>query len=123
MEHERILGYKLYKTISFLPSTSVFIQPQLLNFLTTTCGTKPNHRMKAKEEGMGKELSIGFEDTSLRLYLNPFLLYHEFSFKEFVALRNLVDIYANNMKFGMQPLLFDPGGWNGVTLVLNEVKL
>ncbi|KAI5668832.1 hypothetical protein M9H77_18685 [Catharanthus roseus] len=23
------------------------IQPQLLNFLTTTCQTKPNHRMKA----------------------------------------------------------------------------
>ncbi|KAI5668778.1 hypothetical protein M9H77_18631 [Catharanthus roseus] len=93
MEHERILRYKLYKTISFFPSTS----------------------------GMGKELSIGFEDTSIRLYLNPFLLYHEFSVKEFVVLRNFVYIYAKNMKFGMQRLLFDPRGWDGVTLVLNKV--
>ncbi|KAI5672376.1 hypothetical protein M9H77_12740 [Catharanthus roseus] len=79
MENEGSLGYKLYKTISFLPSTSFSsfdsiinesiccsfsffcdrIQSQFLNFLTTTCGTKPNHGMEAKEEGMGKELFIG----------------------------------------------------------------
>ncbi|KAI5662628.1 hypothetical protein M9H77_21951 [Catharanthus roseus] len=68
------------------------IQSQFLNFLTTTCGTKPNHGMKAKEEGMGKELSIGLEDTSLSLSLNPFLLYHEFSFKE---LKLFLDLYAS----------------------------
>ncbi|KAI5672709.1 hypothetical protein M9H77_13073 [Catharanthus roseus] len=34
------------------------IQSQSFNFLTTTCGTKSNHGMKAKGEGMGKELSI-----------------------------------------------------------------
>ncbi|KAI5662517.1 hypothetical protein M9H77_21840 [Catharanthus roseus] len=71
MENEGSLRYKLYKIINFLPSTSFFdkIQP---NFLTTTCGTKPNHGMKAKEEGMGKELSISYEDTSISLSLNPF---------------------------------------------------
>ncbi|KAI5676210.1 hypothetical protein M9H77_07160 [Catharanthus roseus] len=60
MENEEILIYKLCKTISFLPSAS---------FL------KPNHGMKAREEGMGKELSISFEDTSLSLSLNPLFLY------------------------------------------------
>ncbi|KAI5681272.1 hypothetical protein M9H77_02499 [Catharanthus roseus] len=100
MENEGILGYKVYKTISFLPSTSflsfdfiinesnscslssfcAIIQPQFLNVLTTTCGTKPNHRMKAKEEGMERDLNIGYEDISMSLSLNPFLLYHEFSF-------------------------------------------
>ncbi|KAI5680964.1 hypothetical protein M9H77_02191 [Catharanthus roseus] len=48
--------------------------------------------MKAKEEGMGKELSIGLEDTLLSLSLNPFLLYHEFSFKE---LKLFLDLYAS----------------------------
>ncbi|KAI5676368.1 hypothetical protein M9H77_07318 [Catharanthus roseus] len=58
------------------------IQPQSLDFLTTICGTNSNHGMKAKGEGMGKELGIGYEDTSISLSLNPFLLCHEFSFKE-----------------------------------------
>ncbi|KAI5681337.1 hypothetical protein M9H77_02564 [Catharanthus roseus] len=49
------------------------IQSQFLNFLTTTCGTKPNHRMKVKEEGIGKELSIGFEDTSLNFDIDHML--------------------------------------------------
>ncbi|KAI5667948.1 hypothetical protein M9H77_17801 [Catharanthus roseus] len=56
-------------------------QPQFFNVLTTTYGTKPNHRMKAKDEGMEKELSVGYEDTSIILYLKP-------SFKE-----GLVDQY------------------------------
>ncbi|KAI5676524.1 hypothetical protein M9H77_07474 [Catharanthus roseus] len=68
-ENEGILGYKLYKTISFLPSTSFLIQTQFLNLLTTTYRTNSNRGMKAKEEGMGKELSISFEDTSLRVKL------------------------------------------------------
>ncbi|KAI5653180.1 hypothetical protein M9H77_30367 [Catharanthus roseus] len=59
--------------------------------LPTTCGTKPNHGMKSKEEGMGKELSIGFEYTSLSLSLNPFLLYHDFAFKE---LKLFLELYA-----------------------------
>ncbi|KAI5681039.1 hypothetical protein M9H77_02266 [Catharanthus roseus] len=46
------------------------VQSQYLDFLTTICGTKPNHGMKAKGEGMGKELSIGYEDTSIRLSLS-----------------------------------------------------
>ncbi|KAI5664492.1 hypothetical protein M9H77_23815 [Catharanthus roseus] len=58
------------------------IQSQFLNFLTTTCEAKSNHGMKAKGEGMGKELNIGYEDTSINLSLSPFLLYHELSFKE-----------------------------------------
>ncbi|KAI5676255.1 hypothetical protein M9H77_07205 [Catharanthus roseus] len=70
MEKEGSLGYKLYKTISFLPFTSFLIQPQFLNFLITTCRTKPNHGIKAKEEGMGKELSISLEDTSLNYALS-----------------------------------------------------
>ncbi|KAI5668263.1 hypothetical protein M9H77_18116 [Catharanthus roseus] len=45
------------------------IQPQSLNFLATTCGKKSNHGMKAKEEGMEKELSISFKDTSLNCTL------------------------------------------------------
>ncbi|KAI5667653.1 hypothetical protein M9H77_17506 [Catharanthus roseus] len=54
-----------------------------LNLSTsTTCGTKLKHGMEAKVEGMGKELSIGYEDTSISLSLNPFLLCHDFSFKE-----------------------------------------
>ncbi|KAI5652456.1 hypothetical protein M9H77_29643 [Catharanthus roseus] len=112
MENEGSLGYKLFKTISFLPSTSFFsfdftsnesnscsfsffcnrIQSQFLNFLTTTCGVKSNHGMKAKEEGMGNELSNGFEDTLLNFSLNPFLLYHEFSFKE---LNLFLELYAS----------------------------
>ncbi|KAI5662181.1 hypothetical protein M9H77_21504 [Catharanthus roseus] len=71
------------------------IQSQFLNFLPTTCGTKPNHRMKAKEEGMGKELSIGLEDTSLSLSLNPFLLYHELPFKELKLFLELYASYVN----------------------------
>ncbi|KAI5652469.1 hypothetical protein M9H77_29656 [Catharanthus roseus] len=87
IENEGILAYKLYKTISFLPFTSFLsfdfiinkayscslyffcdrIQSQFLNFLITIYGTKPNHGMKAKEQGMEKELSIGYEDTSLSL--------------------------------------------------------
>ncbi|KAI5681013.1 hypothetical protein M9H77_02240 [Catharanthus roseus] len=67
MENEGSLAYKLYKTISFLLSTSFLIQPQFLNFLTTTCGTKLNHGMKAKEEGMGKELSFEFLDELISL--------------------------------------------------------
>ncbi|KAI5676617.1 hypothetical protein M9H77_07567 [Catharanthus roseus] len=81
MENEGILAYKRYKTISFLPSKSFLsfyfiinksnscpfsffcdrIQSQLLNFLTTTCGTKPNHWMKAKEEGMGRSLALALK--------------------------------------------------------------
>ncbi|KAI5672035.1 hypothetical protein M9H77_12399 [Catharanthus roseus] len=103
LKNEGSLYYKLYKTISFLPSTSFLsfdfiingsnsrsfsnfcdrIQSQFFNFLNTTCGTKLNHGiMKAKEKGMGNELSIGYEDTSMSLCLNPFHLYHEFSFEE-----------------------------------------
>ncbi|KAI5663927.1 hypothetical protein M9H77_23250 [Catharanthus roseus] len=73
IENEGSLGYKLYKTISFLSSTSFLIQPKFLNFLTTTCGIKSNHRMKAKGESM---------ERSLALAMNPFLLCHELSFKE-----------------------------------------
>ncbi|KAI5681183.1 hypothetical protein M9H77_02410 [Catharanthus roseus] len=50
------------------------VQPQFLNFLTTTCTTKSNHWMKVKGGGVGKELSIGYEDTSISLSLNPFSL-------------------------------------------------
>ncbi|KAI5676469.1 hypothetical protein M9H77_07419 [Catharanthus roseus] len=92
MGNEGSLDYKLYKTISFLPCASFLyfdfiinesnscsfpffcdrIQIQFLNFLTTTCGTKSNYAKKAKEEGMGKKLSIGYDDTSISLSLNPF---------------------------------------------------
>ncbi|KAI5681509.1 hypothetical protein M9H77_02737 [Catharanthus roseus] len=58
------------------------VDRKFFNFLTTTCGTKSNYGMKAKEKGMGKELSIGYEDTSISFSLNPFLLRHELSFKE-----------------------------------------
>ncbi|KAI5649989.1 hypothetical protein M9H77_35994 [Catharanthus roseus] len=68
MENEGSLCYKLYKTF--------------LNFLTTTCGTKLNHGTKAKEEGMGKELNLGYEDSSISLSFNHFLLCHELTFKE-----------------------------------------
>ncbi|KAI5682759.1 hypothetical protein M9H77_03987 [Catharanthus roseus] len=54
----------------------------ILELLNYNLWNKVKSWMKAKGEGMGKELSIGFENTSLSLYLNPFLLYHEFSFKE-----------------------------------------
>ncbi|KAI5681841.1 hypothetical protein M9H77_03069 [Catharanthus roseus] len=43
---------------------------------------RPNHGMKVKGEGIGKELSINYEDTSISLSSNLFLLCHEFSFKE-----------------------------------------
>ncbi|KAI5667294.1 hypothetical protein M9H77_17148 [Catharanthus roseus] len=69
MENEESLCYKLYKTIIFLPSTSFLIQSQSFNFLTTTCGTKPNRKMKAKGEDMGKELSILYEDKSEFMWL------------------------------------------------------
>ncbi|KAI5653013.1 hypothetical protein M9H77_30200 [Catharanthus roseus] len=52
--------------------------------------------MKAKEEGIGKGLYISFEDTSLSLYLNPFLLYHEFSFKN---LKLFLELYATFVIF------------------------
>ncbi|KAI5681331.1 hypothetical protein M9H77_02558 [Catharanthus roseus] len=45
----------------------------ILELLNYNLWNKANHGMKAKEEGMGKELSIGFEDTSLSLSLNLFL--------------------------------------------------
>ncbi|KAI5668831.1 hypothetical protein M9H77_18684 [Catharanthus roseus] len=103
MKNEGSLGYKLYKAISFLPSTSFLsfdfiinetnscsfslfcdrIQPQFLNFLTTTYGTKSKHWMKAKGEGLGKELNIGYAGTSISLSINTFLLWNESSFKEF----------------------------------------
>ncbi|KAI5668880.1 hypothetical protein M9H77_18733 [Catharanthus roseus] len=92
MENEGSLGYKLYKTISFLPSTYFLIQSQFLDFLTTSCGTKPNHGMKAKGAGMGKELSIGYGDKSTSLSLNPFLLCHVFSFKE---LKLFLELYVS----------------------------
>ncbi|KAI5681224.1 hypothetical protein M9H77_02451 [Catharanthus roseus] len=103
MENEGSLDYKLYKTISLLPSTSFLIQPESLDFLTTICGTKSNHRMKAKEEGMRKELSIGYEDTSITLSLNPFHLCHELSFKELKLLLKL------NTSYSLDILEFFPG--------------
>ncbi|KAI5672423.1 hypothetical protein M9H77_12787 [Catharanthus roseus] len=75
------------------------IQPQFFNFLTTTCGTKSNHGMKAKGEGMGKELSIGYEGTSISLPLNLFFLCHGFSFKElqlFLELNASYVIFVGN---------------------------
>ncbi|KAI5663389.1 hypothetical protein M9H77_22712 [Catharanthus roseus] len=75
MENEGILGCMLYKTISFLHSTSLLIQSQFFYFLTTICGIKLNHGLKAKGEGMGKELSIGYEDTSIKKFCdtpNPY---------------------------------------------------
>ncbi|KAI5681057.1 hypothetical protein M9H77_02284 [Catharanthus roseus] len=109
MESEGSLVYKLYKTISFRLSTSFLssnfiinesnscsfpffcyrIQPQFLSFLTTTCGTKLNHGMKAKKGNIGKKLSIGFEDTSLSLSLNLFLYV---TFKE---LNLVLELYAS----------------------------
>ncbi|KAI5676208.1 hypothetical protein M9H77_07158 [Catharanthus roseus] len=59
--------------------------------------------MKAREEGMGKELSISFEDTSLSLSLNPVILYREFSFKEF--LDELISLlYCKEKLGGLSPL-------------------
>ncbi|KAI5675884.1 hypothetical protein M9H77_06834 [Catharanthus roseus] len=101
-ENEISLCYKFYKTRSFLSSIYFLsfdliinesnscsfylfydkIQSQFFMFLTTTCGTKLNYERKAKEEGMGKELTIGYEDRSISLSFNPFLLYHELCFKE-----------------------------------------
>ncbi|KAI5668266.1 hypothetical protein M9H77_18119 [Catharanthus roseus] len=49
------------------------------------------NRCKLKEKH-GKELSIGYEDTSIILSLNPFLLCHEFSFKE---LKLFLKLYAS----------------------------
>ncbi|KAI5653440.1 hypothetical protein M9H77_30627 [Catharanthus roseus] len=43
---------------------------------------KPIHGMKAKGEGIGEELTVSYEDTSISLPLKPFLLCHELSFKE-----------------------------------------
>ncbi|KAI5667708.1 hypothetical protein M9H77_17561 [Catharanthus roseus] len=51
MENQGSLDYKLYKTITFLPSTSFIIPSQFLDSLTTICGTKSNRGMKAKGEG------------------------------------------------------------------------
>ncbi|KAI5659348.1 hypothetical protein M9H77_28141 [Catharanthus roseus] len=50
------------------------IQSQFLNFSTTTCGTKSNHGIKAKEEGMGKELSIGYKGID-NSFFKPFSLF------------------------------------------------
>ncbi|KAI5681378.1 hypothetical protein M9H77_02605 [Catharanthus roseus] len=81
MLNEGSLGYKLYETISFLPSKSFLsfdfiinesnhcsfsffcdrIQSQFLDFLTVICGTKPNHSMKAKGEDMRKELTLAMK--------------------------------------------------------------
>ncbi|KAI5669026.1 hypothetical protein M9H77_18879 [Catharanthus roseus] len=55
--------------------------------------------MKAKD--MGKELSIGFKDTSLSLSLNPFLLYHEFSFKELKLFLEFYVSYVTSVGNGM----------------------
>ncbi|KAI5673881.1 hypothetical protein M9H77_14245 [Catharanthus roseus] len=52
-----------------LSSFNIFLNSISIDFLTTTCGTKPNHGMKTKEEGMGKKLSIGYEDTSKFMWL------------------------------------------------------
>ncbi|KAI5672269.1 hypothetical protein M9H77_12633 [Catharanthus roseus] len=45
---------------------------------------------------MGKEFSIGFDDTSLSLPLNIFLYYHEFSFEE---LKLFLEFYASYVTF------------------------
>ncbi|KAI5667651.1 hypothetical protein M9H77_17504 [Catharanthus roseus] len=87
MEYEVNLGYKLYKTISFLPSIS-FLS---FDFIINESNKSQILGRKAKEEGMGKELSIGYEDTSISLSLNPFLLCHEFYFKE---LKLFLELYA-----------------------------
>ncbi|KAI5676227.1 hypothetical protein M9H77_07177 [Catharanthus roseus] len=113
MENEGSPCNKLYKIISFLPFTS-FLSFDLimnesnsclflsfviefnlnsLNFLTTTIGTKSNHGMKAEGEGMGKELSIGYEDTTISLSLHPSLLCYELSFKELTLFLELNACY------------------------------
>ncbi|KAI5667666.1 hypothetical protein M9H77_17519 [Catharanthus roseus] len=74
------------------------IQPQFFNILTTTCRIKPNHGMKVKEEGMEKELSLSYEDTSMSLSLNPFLLCHELSSKELKLFLELYNSYMSLSK-------------------------
>ncbi|KAI5653002.1 hypothetical protein M9H77_30189 [Catharanthus roseus] len=64
----------------------------ILELLNYNLWNKPNQGMKAKEEGVGKELSIGYDDTLISLSLNPFLLYHEFCFKE---LKLFLELYAS----------------------------
>ncbi|KAI5671334.1 hypothetical protein M9H77_11698 [Catharanthus roseus] len=70
------------------------IKSQFLDFLTTIRGTKPIHGIKAKGEGMGKELSVGYEDTLISLSLNHFLLCHELSFKELKLFLELNSSYV-----------------------------
>ncbi|KAI5673659.1 hypothetical protein M9H77_14023 [Catharanthus roseus] len=84
------------------------IQPQFSNFLTTTCGTKQNHGMKAKED-MGKDLSIGFENTSL----NHVLSLEGKINMEFVGVIHFENHEVNEVnhkEFGMIRVVFDPGG-------------
>ncbi|KAI5658026.1 hypothetical protein M9H77_26819 [Catharanthus roseus] len=85
MENEGSLVYKM--------------QSQFFNFLTITFGTKSNHGMKAKQEDMGKEISAGYEDTSISLCLNPFLLCREFSFKDLNFNQELGFNLHQNIKF------------------------
>ncbi|KAI5667930.1 hypothetical protein M9H77_17783 [Catharanthus roseus] len=60
--------------------------------------------MKAKRESVEKELSIGYEDISISLSLNSFLLCHELSFKE---LKFFLELYASYVTL-VGNLMFNP---------------
>ncbi|KAI5667321.1 hypothetical protein M9H77_17174 [Catharanthus roseus] len=95
--------------VKFMES-SMRIQSQFFNFLIETCGAKPDHGMKAKEEGMGQELSIGCEDKPISLSLKPFLLCHEFFFKES---KLFLELYASYVILGgkcmVKPFTWEQG--------------
>ncbi|KAI5650009.1 hypothetical protein M9H77_36014 [Catharanthus roseus] len=63
-----------------------------VKFMESLMGEK-----STKVDEHGKELSIGYEDTSIRLSLNPFLLRHEFSFKE---LKLFLELYVSYVILG-----------------------
>ncbi|KAI5653598.1 hypothetical protein M9H77_30785 [Catharanthus roseus] len=71
--------------------------------------------MKAKGEGMGKEHRIGYEDTSISLSLNIFLLCHELSSKELKLFLGLYTSYVTLVRNVMEfmRLLFFGKKMNG----------
>lgn len=102
MENEGSLDYNIYKTISFYPPIPYLCFDHLLKetklcSFALVCDRIPlqhlfslismlgkNQTMGCEDQGggMGKEFSVNYEDITISLSLNPFLLCHEISFKE-----------------------------------------
>ncbi|KAI5671397.1 hypothetical protein M9H77_11761 [Catharanthus roseus] len=64
----------------------------VLELLNYKLWNKAKSYDESQRKGMEKELSISFEDISLSLSLNHFLLYHEFSFK---VLKLFLELHAS----------------------------